>query len=293
MSELLNCRMCPRECGVNRYLQTGFCRMGSELKINTWQKHFGEEPFVSGTQGSGTIFFSGCNLSCLFCQNYLISQLGHGKEYSIAQTADIMLQLQNEGVHNINLVTPTHFSLQLREALLLARKQGLTIPVVWNTNSYENVEMLKRLEGLVDIFLADFKYGTNTAASKYSQADNYFDIAAAAVNEMLRQVGHIKLDDDDIARKGLAVRLLVLPEDANSTEFILQWLAENIGNDLYISLMSQYYPTWQAAKYPETARSLNTEEYEAAVELVEKYNFENCLIQELSPSADWTPDFTI
>jgi len=291
IEQLLNCRMCPRECGVNRYLETGFCRSGNLLRINTWQKHFGEEPYISGTKGSGTIFFSGCNLSCIFCQNYEISQLNHGKEYSICQTADIMLELESEGVHNINLVTPSHFSIQLIEALHLARKKGLTIPVVWNTNSYEKVEALQKLDGLVNIYLADFKYASNAAAVKLSQAPDYFNIATKAIREMYRQVGHIKLDEDDIAWRGLAVRLLVLPEDANGTDMILKWLNDNIGTEVYLSLMSQYYPAWQAEKYPETARSLTPSEYELAVEAAERYGFENCLIQELASSSDWTPDF--
>ena len=291
IDQLRNCRMCPRNCGVNRYLATGYCRSGALLKINTWQKHFGEEPYISGTKGSGTIFFSGCNLSCVFCQNYLISQLDHGKEYTIAQTVDIMLELQAEGVHNINLVTPTHFSIQLIKALQLARKKGLTIPVVWNTNSYEKVEVLQKLEGLVNIYLADFKYASNATAEKLSQAKDYFSIATKAISEMYRQVGHIKLNKDGIAIKGLAIRMLVLPENANGTEKLLKWLADNIGNDVSLSLMSQYYPAWQADKYPETARSLSYSEYELAMELAEKYGFENCLIQELTPSADWTPDF--
>ncbi|MDP8221284.1 MAG: radical SAM protein [Candidatus Stygibacter frigidus] len=291
IEQLRNCRMCPRNCGVNRYHATGYCRLGALLKINTWQKHFGEEPYISGTKGSGTIFFSGCNLTCVFCQNYQISQLNSGKEYTIAKTADIMLELQADGVHNINLVTPSQFSIQLIEALHLARKRGLTIPIVWNTNSYEKVEILQKLNGLVNIYLADIKYASNAAAIKLSKAPDYFNIATKAISEMYRQVGHIRLDENDIARKGIAIRILVLPEDANGTEALLKWLAENIGNDVYLSLMSQYYPAWQAAKYPETTRSLSQGEYDSAVELAEKYGFHNCLIQELSPSADWTPDF--
>ncbi|MDP8321445.1 MAG: radical SAM protein [Candidatus Stygibacter australis] len=291
IDQLLNCRMCPRNCGINRYQEIGYCRSGALLKINTWQKHFGEEPYISGMNGSGTIFFSSCNLSCVFCQNYQISQLNHGKEYTIAQTAEIMLELQSSGVHNINLVTPSHFSIQLIEVLQLARKKGLSIPVVWNTNSYEKVEILRELGGLVDIYLADFKYASNAAAEKLSQAKDYFSIATKAIREMYRQTGHIMLDEDNIAIKGLAIRMLVLPEDANGTEELLKWLADNIGNDVLLSLMSQYYPAWQADKYPETARSLSCSEYELAMELAEKYGFENCLVQELDPSVDWTPDF--
>ncbi len=291
IKQLQNCRICPRNCGVNRYHERGYCRSGHLLKINTWQKHYGEEPYISGIAGSGTIFFSCCNLACLFCQNYLISQHDSGSEYTIEKVAAIMLELQDSGVHNINLVTPTHYSVQLREALTIARKLGLTIPVVWNSNSYEKVEMLRELDGLVDIYLADFKYGLDENAVKYSRSDGYLEIASAAIKEMFRQVGHIRLNDQDIAEKGLSVRMLVLPEDINSTEIILRWLADNIGIEVYLSLMSQYYPAWRAGEYPEIARSLTPLEYEEVMELAETYGFENCLIQELSPSLEWTPDF--
>lgn len=202
-----------------------------------------------------------------------------------------MLELQNSGVHNINLVTPTHFSLQLKQALIMAKQQGLQIPVVWNTNSWEKVEMLRELEGLVDIYLADLKYGDNMMAKKYSAADNYFPIATAAVKEMYRQVGNIVLADNDIAIKGIAIRILVLPHDINSTSKLLHWVADNIGNKVNLSLMSQYYPTYKANKLPELSRNLLYTEYEKAVKVAEKLGFDNCLIQELSPSDYWTPDF--
>jgi putative pyruvate formate lyase activating enzyme len=290
-AELKNCRVCPRNCGINRYESTGYCRSGHNLKINIWQKHFGEEPFISGDQGSGTIFFSGCNLCCRFCQNYLISQQDFGEEYTVEQVMEIMLQLQSQGVHNINLVTPTHYSVQLKEAIIMAKKQGLTIPIVWNSNSYEKVETLRSLEGLIDIYLADFKYGDNAKAARYSAAISYWETAIKALCEMHRQVGNIKLDAHKIATGGLAVRILVLPENINSTEIVLRWLRENLGTAIYISLMSQYYPAWQALNIPELSRSLNNAEYETALELVEKYGFENCLIQELEPTPEWTPDF--
>ncbi|MCF7918372.1 MAG: radical SAM protein [Candidatus Cloacimonetes bacterium] len=293
LKALDNCRICPRNCGVNRNHTAGYCRSGTALRINTWQKHYGEEPFISGTAGSGTIFFSGCNLSCCFCQNYQISQLDHGKDYSIDQLAEIMLSLQQDGAHNINLVTPTHFSPQIAEALLLARKLDLHIPVVWNSNAYEKEETLKSLKGLINIYLADFKYASEASALKYSAAPDYFRHATNAISEMYRQTGDIALDANDIALSGLAVRILVLPRDIINLENIIKWLAENIGNQLYISLMSQYYPSWQAEHFPETARSLTFDEYEEAISIVKKYGFENCLIQELSPSSEWTPDFKI
>lgn len=293
IDDLQNCQICPRNCKVNRYIAKGFCGVGAKVVINTWLPHYGEEPYISGLNGSGTIFFSGCNLACVFCQNYQISQQLRGKQYCNAEVVDIMLRLQDEGVHNINLVTPTHFSYQLIDIIEKAKVSGLHIPIVWNTNSYEKIETLRRLEGLVDIYLADFKYGTNDTAVKYSQADNYFEIATAAIREMFRQAGHIKLDNNGIAQSGLAVRILVLPNDLNFTGKILKILADDPGNLLYLSLMSQYYPTWKAIEYEEINRHLKENEYSQAVDLAEKYGFENCLIQELAPSPDWTPDFKV
>jgi len=289
--ELNSCRMCPRNCGINRYEQTGYCRSGYQIKINTWQKHYGEEPCISGHCGSGTIFLAGCNLNCVFCQNYSISQYDNGKEYDIDHVCRIMLELQEKGVHNINLVSPTHFSLQLREAVISAKDQGLKIPVIWNTNSYEKVETLMKLEGIVDIYLADFKYGLDSNSQMYSKVDNYFEIATQTIKEMFRQKGHISFDDNGIAKKGLMIRILVLPEDINSTQILLKWLYNNIGTDVYLSLMSQYYPTFHADRYPEISRFLTKEEYDQAVQTAEYYGFDNCLIQELRPSSYWTPDF--
>jgi len=288
---ITNCHICPRNCGINRYETTGYCRSGYLLNINTWQKHYGEEPFISGKNGSGTIFFSGCNLNCVFCQNYQISQLNHGKNYSVQQLAEIMIQLQDDNANNINLVTPTHFTPQIREAIIVARKQGLKIPIVWNTNSYEKTETLKSLDGLVDIYLADFKYASEKSALKYSSAPDYFAIATLAIKEMFRQTGHITLSQNNIATRGLVVRILVLPHDLIILDKIIRWLAENIGTKLHLSLMSQYYPAWKASQYPEISRSLTEEEYDNAVSIVNSYNFENCLIQELDPSAEWTPEF--
>lgn len=289
--QLKDCSLCPRNCHINRYTSAGYCRSGVPLKINSWQLHYGEEPFISGSRGSGTVFFSGCNLSCCFCQNYLISQLDHGKEYSHVELAQIMLQLQEKGAHNINLVTPTHFTPQIADAILLAKETGLHIPIVWNTNSYEKTETLQKITGLVDIYLADFKYASDSAAQKYSSAPHYFTNATAAVSEMYRQTGDIKLDKNGLAVKGTAVRILVLPQDIIKLEKIIKWLADNIGNQLYISLMSQYYPAWKANENPPLHRTLTPYEYEQAVETVRKYDFDNCLIQELNPSPEWTPDF--
>jgi len=291
LDKLKNCDICPRECKIDRWFQKGYCGSGINIKINLWQKHFGEEPVISGSNGSGTIFFSNCNLSCVFCQNYQISQLGWGKEYSISELANIMLEMQQSGVHNLNLVSPTHYSLQIREAILMAKEKGLRIPIVWNSNAYEKVETLRLLAGLVDIYLPDFKYFSGNEAKKYSDTDNYPEIAKAALQEMYRQVGHLQVDENGIAKKGVLVRLLVLPKDKNRTEKILEWIAANLGNETYISLMSQYYPTYKASEFSEINRSLTNSEYENAVEILKKFGFENGFIQDLQTTPEWTPKF--
>lgn len=291
MEALKNCQVCPRNCSINRYEKTGYCKSGAKLKINIWQKHFGEEPFISGENGSGTIFFSGCNLRCCFCQNYKISQLNNGNEYSIKELAKIMLSLQSENAHNINLVSPTHFTPQIAEAVSIAKDNGLKIPVVWNTNSYESVKSLKSVENIADIYLADFKYASSISAEKYSGAADYFQVATHALKEMFSQKGNLQFDENGMAVSGVAVRILVLPNDLIDLEKLLIWLKNNLGNDIFLSLMSQYYPTWKAHQYAELSRSLCSHEYDLAIELAEKYQFNNCLIQELDPSAEWTPDF--
>jgi len=291
LDELKSCTICPRNCEIDRWFQKGYCKSGVNVKINLWQKHFGEEPVLSGSRGSGTIFFSNCNLGCVFCQNYQISQLGWGKEYSIGELADIMLELQESEAHNINLVSPTHYALQIREAIILAKEKGLKIPIVWNSNAYEKVETLSQLSGLVDIYLPDFKYFSDVSAKKYSDAENYPEIAKKAIKEMFRQVGHLQIDKNGIAVKGLLIRLLVLPENKNQTENILRWIAETLGKETYISLMSQYYPTYRASEFPEINRSLTPAEYQETVEILETLGFENGFVQELEITPEWTPRF--
>jgi putative pyruvate formate lyase activating enzyme len=289
--ELTDCRICPHTCGVNRYETTGVCRASAEIKINLHQLHYGEEPCLSGTSGSGTIFFSHCNLKCVFCQNHSISQLGWGKYASEEQVINMMLELQDKSAHNINLVTPTHYSVQLAEILHKAKGRGLHIPVVWNSNAYENVSTLSRMEGLVDIFLPDLKYADCIYSEKYSQAPEYPMVARQAILEMHRQVGNLKLDEAGIATRGLMIRLLVMPGNVAGITDSLQWIHDAMGNEVFLSVMAQYYPTPQVHGFPEINRGISRTEYDEVLETLERLDFVNGYTQELSCSDEWTPDF--
>ena len=291
LSRLKDCDICPRNCHINRTLAKGYCKVNDKIKVNLWQKHFGEEPFISGTNGSGTIFFSGCNLACVYCQNYKISQFAWGKEYSIDKISEIMLNFQNDNVHNINLVTPTHFTPQLLFSIKKALDKGLNIPIVWNTSSYEKVSMLKKLSGYVDIYLADMRYFNPNISLTYSKVKDYPEISQKAILEMYHQVGDIILDKNSIAQSGLLIRILVLPNYLNDVENILRWIKINMGNKVHISLMSQYYPAFNADKIKYLNRGLKTNEYIKAKEFLYKYGFENGFIQELRQTPDWTPKF--
>ena len=291
LSALKNCNICPRKCGVDRLKETGYCRSGINPIINTWQKHFGEEPAISGNRGSGTIFFSNCNLKCIFCQNFRISQLGYGREYSIEELSEMMMSLQESGAHNINFVTPTHFSLQIYEAILLSKEKGLKIPIVWNSNAFENVETLRKFKGLVEIYMPDFKYFDSEASFKYSDVKGYPDVAKKAILEMHKQVGYLELNENGVAEKGVLIRLLLLPGNINNIKKILEWIAENLGTETYISLMSQYYPSYKADEFPELSRSITHKEYKFAKNIVESLGFENGYFQDVYPTPEWTPDF--
>lgn len=289
--ELTACRICPRNCGVDRYTSLGFCKAGAKLKVNLAQLHFGEEPVISGTRGSGTIFLSHCNLNCVFCQNYEISSLGWGEYCTEEELAQMMLKLQAQGAHNINFVSPTHYQIQIVQAIKLAKGQGLVIPIVWNSNGYEHQESIRALEGLVDIYMPDYKYAFAAFSKKYSSARDYPEVAAKAISEMQRQVGHLSPDQDGIAQRGLIIRILVLPNNLAGISRILDTIVEVVGTEVQLSLMAQYYPTNKAAEYPELNRGITALEYEQAVEAVQARGFRNVWIQELSCSSDWTPDF--
>lgn len=290
--QLTACQVCPQNCGVNRFERTGFCRAGNRLKVNCAQLHHGEEPVLSGSGGSGTIFLSHCNLRCVYCQNQQISHLGWGREISEVDCAHTMLRLQSEGAHNINLVSPTQYTPHLIETIKIARERGLYVPVVWNSNAYEHPAILEQLSGLVDIYLPDFKYAHSNNGQKYSQARDYPRIALEAVREMFGQVGHLEVDESGLARRGVLVRHLVLPNGISGTRDVLQMLHENFGAGLSLSLMSQYFPTAGAKNHPELARSLHNEEYLESVDLAQKLGFGEIFIQELNPSPDWTPIFS-
>jgi len=279
---LESCRVCPRECGVNRLKndKLGFCRSGLNPIISSVSPHHGEEPPLSGTRGSGTIFFTNCNLKCAYCQNYPISQMGNGTERTVGELACQMLSLQEQGCHNLNLVTPTHFMPQILKALGIARERGLNLPIVYNTSGYESLETLGLLNGIVDIYLPDMRYSDNDAGMKYSIAPDYPEINRAAVKEMYRQVGNLVLDENGVAQRGLIIRHLVLPGVLSGTEGVMKFLAGEISKDVYISLMSQYFPAYRARELKEINRRITPEEYEDAWQIMLKYGLENGWVQE-------------
>jgi putative pyruvate formate lyase activating enzyme len=260
------CHLCPRKCGALRLNgeHEGVCGAGRVLKISSHNLHFGEEPPISGSNGSGTIFFTNCNLHCVFCQNYPISNLGNGRNVTEEGLAKMMLELQEEGAHNINLVTPTHYVPQILEALGMAIGQGLHIPLVYNSGGYESIETLRLLDGIIDIYMPDAKYWSSELAERYSHAADYPEVNRSALKEMYRQVGDLTLDSHGIAIRGLLVRHLVLPGAVEDTKKILEFLAMEISPQVYISLMSQYHPCYNAFKYPDLSRRLTTEEYDTA-----------------------------
>ncbi|WP_286974433.1 radical SAM protein [Acetomicrobium sp. UBA5826] len=268
-----NCELCPRKCHVNRLKdEKSFCKTGRNAIVSSYGPHFGEEKVLVGRFGSGTIFFTHCNLACVFCQNYDISQLGKGNEVSAQELADIMLELQRMGCHNINLVSPTHCVAQILEALLIAFEEGLKIPIVYNTGGYDSVDTLKLLDGIVDIYMPDIKYGDDERGMRYSSAPNYFSVAKSAVKEMHRQVGDLKTDDSGIAVKGLLVRHLVLPNDLAGTEKVMEFLATEISTETFVNIMDQYHPLYKAKQYPELSRSINRAEFQRAVKIARKHS---------------------
>lgn len=270
------CEVCPRKCGVNRLEgEKGFCRSGEEVIVSSYNAHFGEEPPLVGHFGSGTIFFTNCNLKCVYCQNYPISQLGNGNKVSLSELAKIMLALQKRKCHNINLVTPTHFVPQILKSLKLAIKIGLHIPIVYNTSGYDSVNTLKLLDGIVDIYLPDARYADNEIARKYSSAPDYFEIMKKALREMHRQVGDLSLNRMGVAHSGLIVRHLVLPEGLSGTKKIMHFIAREISPHTYISLMAQYFPAYRAEQFPLLSRRINREEYREALRAFEEEGLGN------------------
>ena len=270
------CEVCPRKCGVKRLEgERGFCRSGEDVIVSSHNAHFGEEPPLVGNFGSGTIFFTNCNLKCVYCQNYPISQLGNGNKVNLSELAKIMLALQKRKCHNINLVTPTHFVPQILKSLKLAVKMGLQIPIVYNTCGYEEVRTLKLLAGIVDIYLPDARYANDEVARKYSSAPDYFEIMKKALKEMHRQVGDLVTDKIGVARSGLIIRHLVLPEGLSGTKKIMRFIAREISPHTYVSLMAQYFPAYQAGQFPPLSRRINREEYREALRAFEEEGLGN------------------
>ncbi len=263
---LSNCRVCPHRCGVNRLKdEKGYCKTGRYAIVADYFPHRGEEKPIRGKRGSGTVFFSYCNMRCVYCQNYTISHLGEGEELRAEELAEVFLKLQGLGCHNINLVSPSHVVPQILQALYIAVKGGLRIPIVYNTSSYDSLESLRLLDGIVDIYLADFKYGDDIAGKKYSKVRDYHKVALQAIREMHRQVGDLQVDQEGIAIRGLLVRHLVLPQDIAKTKTVMEEL-RSISPRMAVNVMDQYMPYYQAYNYPELSRRASKEEFRKALE---------------------------
>lgn len=279
---LEKCTLCPHKCGANRIKgEIGRCKSTDKVKIALYSTHEFEEPCISGINGSGTVFFSNCNLNCIFCQNYEISQLGRGKEISTNELADIFLKQQEKNVENVNLVTPTSYVPQIIEAIQIAKKHGFKLPIVYNTNAYENIETIKLLDGYVDIYLPDLKYVENDLAKKYSKIDNYFEIATEAIKEMYRQVGNPILNSDGIMQRGIMIRHLVLPTYIENSKKVLDWIKNNLPKEVYVSVMAQYFPTYMAKKDKRINRKLTKYEWNKILDYIEVLGIENGFVQEL------------
>ena len=288
-----SCTLCPRRCGADRAAgRTGFCGAGGTLKAARAALHYWEEPCISGTKGSGTVFFSGCNLRCVFCQNHEISRSKLGKTVSVERLADIFLELQDKGVHNINLVTPTHYTDAIIKALERAK---LRIPVAWNSSGYDSVESLKKLEGLVRVYMPDFKYMDSQLAKRYSAAPDYPETAKAAIREMFRQTGPFVLDDEDMLQSGVLIRHLILPGAEDNSRAVIDFVAENFpGDDILFSLMAQYTPMPNTERFPELQKTVSAETNDALVEYMTMRGIENGFWQEpCSATDDMIPDFDL
>ena len=268
---LENCEICPRKCHINRLKgEKGVCQLGAKPVVSAFHPHFGEESVLVGEFGSGTIFFTSCNLACVYCQNYEISQLRIGKEISFERLAEMMIKLQALGCHNINLVSPTSHVSTIVKSLVIAKDMGLKLPLVYNTNAYDSVEVLKLLDGIIDIYMPDTKYSDNSLALKYSDAPNYFEIMKKAIKEMHRQVGDLVLDKNRIAIKGVLVRHLVLPNDVGGSKKIFDFLSKEISKNTFLNIMDQYRPCFKAKDFPELNRPITRGEYLKTIELAKK-----------------------
>ena len=277
MNTLRNCTLCPRNCHVNRYQKKGYCKASSKLKVSLASLHQWEEPFISGVNGSGTIFFSHCNLGCIYCQNKKIRD-GYGKEISIKRFSEILLEQQKRGAHNINLVTPTHYVPLIKKGIIKAKNNGLTIPIVYTTSSYENIETIQMMDKLIDIYLADLKYYDSLLGNKYSNCNDYFYYASKAIDEMYKQVGKFEIEDG-LLKKGLVVRILLLPGGVEDCKKILKYLYSKYQDNIYMSIMNQYTPI-EKYKYQELNRTVKDEEYDELINYACDLGIKNAFIQE-------------
>ncbi len=274
------CTLCPRRCGVDRATgELGVCGADAVAEVSSFNDHHGEEPPISGSRGSGTIFLTHCNLKCMFCQNYPISHLGNGNPAPPARMAQMMLALQARGCHNINLVTPTHFMPQILRSLDIAARDGLTIPLVYNCGGYESLDAVRLLDGIIDIYMPDMKYGDNESAKRFSGCHDYVEKNRAAVREMYRQVGALHLDDNGIARRGLLIRHLVLPNGRAGSRDVLGFIANELSTDVHISIMEQYFPAYKAPDEPEVSRRITGDEYAEVLDAVEEFGFTHGWLQ--------------
>ncbi len=286
------CSICPRRCNVDRQSFNGFCGMGELPVVAKAFLHQWEEPCISGTRGSGTVFFTGCNLKCVYCQNYRISHENYGRTVSIEKLSEVFLKLQEKGAHNINLVTPSHFVKQIRQALECA--EGLKIPVVYNSNGYDSIENLEAMDGRINIYLPDLKYYSSEISKKYSGAGDYFTAASAALREMYRQTGPATFNEEGIMQRGMIIRHLILPGQSRESVKLLEWIKENMPEDIYLSLMSQYTPYHKASLPPELDRRITAWEYGKVLDKFYKLGFKNGYIQEReSATEEYIPDFNL
>lgn len=295
LDNLNYCNICPRNCNANRTSPTlGVCKSSLALKIAKAYPHMWEEPCISGEKGSGTVFFSNCNLSCVFCQNHEISHEAKGKEITTQRLSEIFLELEERGCHNINLVNPSHYALQIIEGINLSRKFGLKIPIVYNSNGYEKVATIKALEGYIQIYIPDLKYFNDKYAIKYSKAPNYFNIASKAIEEMVTQIGEPQFDENDIMKKGVIVRHLMLPGLLFDSKKVVDYVYKTFGDSVYLSLMNQYTPMYGAKDFPEIDKTLNPKHYDSLIDYCLELGYKNAFIQESGTSSEvYVPDFNL
>lgn len=287
IEKLERCEICPHRCKVDRTNnQIGRCKSKNTVKIAKFSIHKFEEPCISGKNGSGTVFFSNCNLSCEFCQNYEISQKGYGKEITIEELADIFIKQQENKVNNINLVSPTSYAIQIIEAIKIAKKKGLNIPIIYNTNGYENISTIKLLKGYIDVYLPDLKYAENDLGKRYSKVENYFEIASSAIKEMYNQVGKIEFDEEGLIKKGVIIRHLILPNHIENSKKVLSWINSNLPKDIFVSIMAQYFPTYNAKKIKDLNRKITKNEYKRIEEFLYSLDIENGYIQDIGENEE-------